>query len=247
MSAPREMSLGLATELLRGPVMAHVSSPDSGGRDVRFVDYAFDASLLFALGVFRDLQLSLVLPTRLYQSGAGAGGVTSQSAAPVEQSALRDPRFGVAYSLDDALSKAGLGLRLAFDASLPLGDKSAFAGERSVVAMPSVTFGWQITRFALRASLAARLRSAVDFGDVHLGNEGYFALGAGVDVLAPGLLFLSLEGFALPPLTSSRSAYANAALTSVSLFPAEWLFGVHSSLRCDSEWSLAASIGTGLP
>ena len=246
-SAPRKMNFGIATELLRAPVVAHVASPDSSGRDVQIVDYAFDASLFAAVGVLDNLQLSLTLPTRLYQRGAGAGGVTSQSAPPVEQTALRDPRLGAAYSLDDALARTGIGLRLALDVSLPLGNEAAFSGERSVVVQPSATTGWQSPRFALRASVGARLRSATDFGDVRLGNEGFLALGAGVDVLDPGLLFLSLEGWALPPLGGSRAPTANAAVSGVSLLPAEWLFAVRSSFRPDSEWSLSAAFGTGLP
>jgi hypothetical protein len=245
--APGKMSVGLATELLHDPVVVHVASPDAGGRDVHIVDYALDTSLLFDVGALENLDLSLVLPTRLYQSGAGAGGISSQSAPPVEQSALRDPRLGVAYSLDSALARPGLGLRLALDVSVPLGNEAAFAGERTLAAAPSATLGWQISRLALRLGLGARLRGSAEFGDVRLGNQGFVGLGAGVDLLARGLLFLSLEGFGLPPLGSSRASAADSTVTGVTLFPAEWLFAVHSSFRPDDEWSLSGSIGTGLP
>lgn len=244
---PGKINLGFTSELLRGPVRAHVTSPDSGGRDVRVVDYALDASLFFTIGAFKDFQLSLTLPTRVYQNGAGADGVASQSAPPIAQQALRDPRLGVAYSLDDVLARPGVGLRLAADVSVPLGNQAVFAGERSLVLQPSVTFGWQLTPFALRASFGARVREAVEFGDVRLGNQGLFAFGAGIDALAPGLLFFSLEALALPPLASNRASTANSALSGVTLFPAEWLFAVHSSLRPSSQWSLSIAAGTGLP
>jgi OOP family OmpA-OmpF porin len=247
LNPPRRMSFGFAAELLRGPVVAHVASPDSAGRDVHIVDYALDASLLFAVGLLPNFEASLALPMRLYQRGAGAGGIDSQSSPEIQHVAARDPRLGVAYSLDDVLRMPGLGLRFALDVSVPLGDEAAFAGERSLVGMPSATFGWQLGRVALRAAGGARLRQAVDFADVRLGNQAFLALGVGADVLAPGLLFLSLEGFALPPLGSSRADTASAALSAVSLFPAEWLFAVHSSLRPGGQWSLAASVGTGLP
>jgi hypothetical protein len=165
----------------------------------------------------------------------------------VESGALRDPRLGLAYSLDEALDRRGIGLRFGLEMSFPLGSEAAFAGERSIVAMPSGTFGWQLNRLALRASAGARLRSAVDYADVRLGDGGFLALGVGVDVLEPGLLFLSLEGFALPPLGSSRAPTANAAVNGVRLFPAEWLFAIRTTFRPDGEWSLAGSIGTGLP
>jgi hypothetical protein len=223
-NTPGQLSAGFAAELLRGSVSAHVASPDSAGRDIRIVDYAFDASVFLTVGVFRNLETSLTLPTRLYQNGAGAGGITSQSAPAITASAIRDPRLGVAYSLDSLVGRpALLGLRGALDVSLPLGDSAAFAGERSLVAMPTVTLGSQLSAVVLRASVGARIRRSVDFGDVRLGSEGYVALGAGVDVLAPGLLFLSVEGFVLPPLGSSRAAAASASVTGVSLVPAEWL------------------------
>jgi hypothetical protein len=246
-NAPGRFELGVATELLHNPVLAHVASPDGAGRDVQVVDFAFDASLLFAIGVARDLELSAVLPARILQSGAGAGGLNSQTAPAVESSALRDPRLGVAYSFDRLLGRRDLGLRAAFDASLPFGDQAAFAGDRTVVVMPTVTFGAQLTRVALRASAGARLRGGVEFGDAHLGSEGYVALGLGIDALAPGLLFFGLEGYALPPLSSSRAASANSNLSSVTLIPAEWLLSVRSSFQRDSDWSLSASIGTALP
>jgi hypothetical protein len=246
-NAPQSWNLGLTTEVLRAPVLARIASPDSAGRDVQVVDYAVDASFFLAVGVVDNLQLSLTLPTRLYQTGAGVGGLASQSAQPLEQSALRDPRLGAAYSFDDALASLGLGLRLALDVSLPLGNAAQFSGDRSIVAQPSVTVGWQITRFALRASIGARLRSAVDFGDVRFGSAGFLALGAGVDVLGPGLLFLSLEGFALPPLVGSRAPNASPTLSGVSLVPAEWLFALRSSFRPGSAWSVSAAFGTGLP
>jgi hypothetical protein len=246
-NAVGKMDLGLATEFLHGPVLAHVSSPDSAGRDVHIVDDAFDASLLFAIGVLPHLELSAVLPTRLYQSGAGSGGLTTQSSPSVEQSALRDPRLGAAYSFDDALAHYGFGLRVAVDASLPLGDKTAFAGSRSAALAPSTTLAWRIGRAILSANIGARLRGSVDFGDVRLGSQGVVALGAGADALARGLLSFSLEGYVLPPLGSSRASEANPAITGVTLLPAEWLVAARTSFRPDSDWSLSASFGTGIP
>jgi hypothetical protein len=246
-SAPGKLSLGFATEVLHAPLTFQVSSPDRSGRTVFVVGDAVDASLFVAAGVADHLEMTATLPARLYQRGAGAGAAASQSAPAIQESALRDPRLGVAYSLDDALNRPGYGLRLGLELSLPLGDSSSAAGERALVAVPSATFGWRHSRVATRVSAGARLRRGVDFGDVHLGSEALIALGVGVDVFDPGLLFLSLEGFALPPLGSSRARTASEAITSVTSLPAEWCFAARTSFRQDSEWSLAGSFGTGLP
>jgi len=211
------------------------------------VDYAVDSSFFLGFGVQKNLELSLAAPMRVYQSGAGAGGVSAQSAEPVERTAVRNPRLGVGYSLDGALATRGLGLRLALEASLPLGDAGAFASEHSVVAMPSATVAGRVSRLTLGASLGARLRSAVDFGGVRLGNQGFLGLGVGVDLLDPGLLWLSIEAFGLPPLSNTRPSHTSPQISAATLFPAEWLAGVHSSFGTHGTWTLSLAGGTGIP
>jgi hypothetical protein len=213
---------------------------------VRVVGFALDASLYAAFGVLRDVELNLVAPLRLYQDGAGVGGASSQTAPEITHSALRDPRIGLAYSLDDTLHAAGLGLRLALDASVPLGNEQVFAGERSFVAVPSVTFAFRHSLLRSSASFGLRLRRAVDFGGVRLGNQAFIALGAGVELLAPELLFVAVEAFGSPALASNRADTAGPLVSEVRLFPAEWLASVRSSFGT-ANWSLALGAGTGIP
>ena len=245
--APGQLSFGAAAELLHGPVTGHVSSPDSGGRDVHVVDYAQDLSLSFALGLVERLELTATLPARLYQNGAGAGGLDSQSASSVAPTVLRDPRLALAYSFDDLLRMPELGARAALEASLPFGDEAAFAGERGVVLAPSLTFGARFERVATRLELGARLRESSDYGDVHFGDQGLIALGVGGDVFTRGLLFVSVEAFALPPLGSNRAPTASSTLTAERWFPAEWLLAASTTFRPHGQWQLSASFGTGLP
>jgi len=245
--APGQLSFGFAAELMRGPVTAHVSSPDAAGRDVHIVDYANDASLSLSLGVLDRLELFGTLPARVYQNGAGAGGLASQSAPSITSTALRDPRLGFAYSFDNLLRLRELGARAALEASFPFGDRAAFAGDRNVVLQPSVTFSYRAERFSTRGELGARLRESSDYGDLRVGSQGFIALAAGVDVLSRGLLFASAEAFALPPLGSNRAPGASATVTTVRLVPAEWLVALSTTFRPHGEWQLAASLGTGLP
>jgi hypothetical protein len=242
-----QVSFGIASELLHHPVVLHVSSPDRDGRDINVVDTALDASFFLGFGLVKDLELSLAAPTRLYQTGTGSAGVGSQTAPPLERNAVRNPRLGLGYSLDDALATPGVGLRLAIDAALPLANESELAGERSIVAMPSATVNIRAGAFKLGASVGARLRSAVDFASVRLGNQGFAALALGFDVFDPGLLFVSAEAFALPSLGSSRAAAANSAISSESLIPAEWLLSVHSCFEQGGPWTLSVAAGSGIP
>ncbi|MEO6600051.1 MAG: hypothetical protein ABIQ16_09285 [Polyangiaceae bacterium] len=245
-TAVRRPSFGVSSELVHRPVLLHASSPDSEGRDIHLVDFVLDSSLFAALGLIQDLELSLVAPFRVYQDGAGVGSLTSQAATEINHTAMRDPRIGLAYSLDETLRARGLGLRLGLDASLPLGNEQVFSGERSLVILPSVTVGFQRSVLRASASLGLRLRRPVDFGGVRLGNQAFLALGVGVEVLAPGVLFVGIEAFGSPPLADSRAHTASPLVGELKLFPAEFLGSVHSSFGT-AHWTLGLGAGTGIP
>jgi hypothetical protein len=243
--AAAELGFGAAAELVHRPVMLRVSSPDRDGRDIRVVDYALDVSYFLSLGLVRNLEASVLASLRASQSGAGAGGIDSQSAPPLSPNAVRDPRVGVAYSFDQALG-ATFGLRLALDVTLPLGERSPFANERSFVVMPNATFGFRHGALLLSGELGARLRRAVDFGGVSLGNQGFLALGVAGSVF-PRWLTVSAEAFGLPALSDSRGSAAGPRVSGARLFPAEWLAGVHSSFGASGPWTLSLSAGGGIP
>ena len=243
---PGELGFGTATELLHQPVVLRAPSPDRGGRSIEVLQYALDVSYFLSFGLLRNLEVSMLASLRVRQSGAGAGGIESQSAPALSHNAVRDPRVGVAYSFDDAISVQGLGLRLAVDATLPLGVRDPFANERSFVVMPNATFGFEHRPLRLGAVLGVRLRQSVDFGGVTLGNQGFVALGVAAAVI-PRWLSLSAEIFGLPSLSDSRSSAESSRVTRARLFPAEWLAGVHSAFGSEGPWTLSVAAGSGLP
>jgi hypothetical protein len=242
-----QVGFGVASELLHQPLLLRVASPDRDGRDVHVLDYALDVSYFLSFGLARNLEASLLTSLRAYQYGAGIGGIASQSAPPLTHNAVRDPRIGISYSLDEALALPGFGLRLGVDLTLPLGDRSAFATERSFVVMPNATFGFRRGALSLSAELGARLRQAVDFAGVRLNDQGFVALGVAVEVLKPGWLSVSAEAFGLPPFGDSRGSAASPLVSEVRLFPAEWLVGVHSCFGQRGPWTLTLAGGGGIP
>ena len=247
LTKPGRVGFGVASELLHQPLMVRVASPDRDGRDVHVLDYALDVSYFLSFGLARNLEATALASMRAHQSGAGVGGIDSQSAPPLEHNAVRDPRVGIAYALDEALAVPGFGARLAFDATLPLGDRNAFANERSFVVMPNATFGFRHGVLQLNAELGARLRQSVDFAGVRLTNQGFVALGAAVELLRPNWLTASAEAFGLPPLADSRGSAASPLVSEARLFPAEWLAGLHSSFGSRGPWTLSISGGSGIP
>lgn len=244
---PGQLGFGVASEVLHRPLRLRVASPDRDGRDVHVLESAIDISYFLAFGLLRHLETSVLASTRVFQSGAGVGGIDSQSAPPVEHNAVRDPRVGIAYSLDQALAVPGFGLRLGLDATLPLGERNAFANERSFVVMPNATFGFQHRALRLHAEFGARLRQPVDFAGSSLGNQGFLAFGVAIELVPAKLLSLTAEVFGLPPLSESRSGAASPLVSEARLFPAEWLLGVHSSFDRRSPWRLSLAAGSGIP
>ena len=244
---PGQIGFGMASELLHRPLRLHVASPDRDGRDVQVLDTAIDISYFLAFGVLRNLEASVLASTRVHQSGAGVGGIDSQSAPPLERNAVRDPRVGIAYSLDDALAVQGFGLRLGLDATLPLGERNAFANERSFVVMPNATFGFAYRALRLHGELGVRLRQSLDFAGSYLGNQGFFAFGVALDLLPPDWLSVSAEVFGLPALSNALGRAASPLLSDARLFPAEWLASVHSSFGRPGPWRLSLGAGSGIP
>ncbi len=68
--------------------MIHAASPDRDGRDVHVLDHAIDVSYFLSFGLLRNLEASLLASTRVYQSGAGVGGIDSQSAPALVHNAV---------------------------------------------------------------------------------------------------------------------------------------------------------------
>ncbi|HKO46395.1 MAG TPA: hypothetical protein VJV79_01645 [Polyangiaceae bacterium] len=244
---PGQLGAGVATELLHRPISLQVASPDRDGRDVHALAYALDVSYFVSIGLVRNLEASVLASMRAFQAGAGTSGITSQSAPPLAHNAVRDPRLGLAYSFDEALAVRGFGLRLGVDVTLPLGDRADFANERSFVVMPKATFGFRYRALQLSAELGARLRQAVDFAGVRLGNQGFVAFGAALELLPANWLTVSAELFGLPPLTDNRGAAASPWVSETRLFPAEWLAGVHSSFGSHGLCTVSLAAGSGLP
>ena len=246
-TGPGQLGFGVASELLHQPLLLHVASPDRDGRDVHVLDYAVDVSYFLSFGLARNLETSLLASLRAYQFGAGVGGIDSQSAPPLSHNTVRDPRAGISYSLDDALALPGFGLRLGVDLTLPLGDRNAFANERSFVVMPNATFGFRHGALRLSAELGARLRQPVDFAGFRLGNQGFVAFGVAVELLEPGWLTVSAEAFGLPPLADSLGSAKSPRVSEARLFPAEWLLGLHSCFGQRGPWTLSLAGGSGIP
>lgn len=239
-------SLGLALQYLSNPISLNAPGPDPFGTELEAVENAFDASLLAAIGLLPRLEATVALPFVVLQSGNGVSPATSQQATPITSSTLRDPRLGLGFDLfgqkfDDLYLSAKLSHRIA----LPLGDETAFAGERGVVNAPALAFALHMARFVFATQVGARLRAPVRLGDARHGHQLAFSLGTSWALLDREKLSLSLEAWALPGLVSQVHTLPSGAQVDASQVPAEWSLAVRSLLTPDLLLQVAG--GTAIP
>jgi hypothetical protein len=232
-------AFGAALSYLSRPIVLVAPSPDPEGREIRVVDDRIDATLLWAYAPTARLELSLATPFVLHQTGAGAEGVTSQSAPPLTRTASADPRFGIGYAI---ANRDELALKAQAELSLPLGDRHLYAGEGSFVLAPSIAASLRIAPFFAGSQLGARIRRSVPLADASFGSQAVAALGVGVEILPREQLSFGVEAIALPSLVAQDRARGDARL-----MPAEWLASLRSVPLTDPALILQLAGGTGLP
>jgi hypothetical protein len=174
------------------------------------------------------------LAAGLSQRGAGIKGVTNQSAPAIASPVLQDPRIGFGYALKPPMPR--LGLKVRFEAKLPLGSAEALAGESSFVASPSLVLTTRAGGVFAGLELGARLRRPSQFFGLRLGSQGALAFGVGYEFAGPRLAF-TLEMYVLPSLIDSGASY----------LPAEWLLSSRYAPRWLGNFSVGLGGGSGLP
>jgi len=236
------LSLGVAGVYQYQPLTLEAPSPDPEGRSVPLVEHVMDTQTLFAAGLGYDFEFTSVMRLVVYQEGTGIGAARSRSGSSLARSAIRDPSFGIAYSLARDHSPARhYGLKLRADLSLPLGDAESFASEPGYVVAPAATFQFRAGRFSAVADLGLRLRPAVTLADVRYGSQFSASSGLSIEAITRRL-FVAAEATAAPGLASAPSSPNG---TRGHWVPAEWALTL--SLHWAEVYSALLSGGTGLP
>lgn len=220
---PRQVAFGVVATYLSRPILLNAPPPGPGGTDQYAIDNQVNANFLFAYGVTERLQVDLAAPITLVQDGAGTSPLTGGRA--LRNTAVRDMRFGLAYAIIPrervALEAQQFSLLARMTFSAPIGDNQSFAGERTVVYVPSVSADYRIWRFFAGADVGARVRPATEFSGAKIGTQLTAAAGAGFEILPKEKLSVLLEGHLYPSLAKQASG-SNA-------MPSEWLVGLRSA------------------
>jgi hypothetical protein len=229
-----QVGLGASFTYRLRPAVLTVPAPNREGRDVNLISHAMAWSLGARFGIGNRLELT-ALAAGLSQQGAGIKGVTSQSAPAITSPALQDPRIGFGYAFKPPLPQVGLKIR--FEAKLPLGNAEALAGESSFVASPSFVVSARQGGLFATTELGARLRRPSDFFGLRVGSQALVAVGVGYELAGPRLSF-SVEQYLLPSLIDSGK---------LRYLPAEWLLSSRWAPRFFGNFSVGAGLGGGLP
>lgn len=243
----RAFATGIGATWLLRPVVVTAASPDPDGREVRVVEHLVDLSLLLAYGASDRLELDLAFPIGLRQTGAGAGGLTSQDAPPLARSVVRDPRVGAAWALVRRRTGSFWALAGRLELSLPLGDEGELSGDAGPVVSPVLALDVERGAFFGASALGARLRRTSELAGARLGSQLVAQLGLGCEILGPALS-LGAEAWVLPVLASQdRTLPDGTRVADALLVPAEWMASLRSMPLASGDLGLQLGAGAGLP
>ncbi|MCL2777861.1 MAG: hypothetical protein FWD73_07645 [Polyangiaceae bacterium] len=244
---PSEIAFGLVASFQSKPITLDIASPGAGGTKTAVVRNQVTGNFLFAYGVTNRLELDLAVPVTFIQSGTGTSSITGGD--NLNDTAVRDVRFGVAYALvprariapEKAVDGSAMGnawpawsLTARFQMSAPTSDLASFAGERTAVFIPSLAADYRVERWFFGAELGARIRPVTEFQGARVGTQLALGLGAGYDILERERLAVMAEarGYVnvaeqhdTTPSASGISSTANGKI----IVPAEWFLGLRTA------------------
>lgn len=255
-----QIGFGLVATYLSRPVVLRVASPGPGGSDQYVVNDQVTGNFLFAYGVTNRLQLDFALPVTFIQTGAGTSPLTGGAA--LRDTAVRDLRFGFAYTLlprprvaPDALAakdEGSFAVAARTTISAPTGDSSDFAGERTAVFAPAIAADYRYRMIFAGLEVGARLRPVTEFAGARVGSQITTALGLGADVLDRERLSLMAEArtyvnFAEQHDTSQSAFGISSRANGKSITPAEWLVAVRTAPLLAGDVSFVFGGGGPIP
>ena len=258
---PGKIGFGLITDYQSRPIRVHSSSPGPLGTDINAVNDQVSSTFMFEYGIAKKLELGIMIPLTLGQGGSGTSAISGGS--DLRDTAVRDLRFGLAYSIltpklvepeyvKDAHAADGLGLAVRWEMSAPTGDKEQFAGEKGAVFIPTIAADYRLGRLFFAADAGARIRETAQFLNTRIGTQLAFGLGAGYDILSRDRLSVTAEARALPTLAEQTDANPTPggieyAPNGKRITPAEWLVGVRSAPFRGGDFAAQLAGGGSIP
>lgn len=170
-----QLSGGVLVNYSKDPLIFHASNGDK----FPIVTQQVAAELLFGLGLFDFMEVGVALP--IYLSNDASVGAEDLSGATVGDLRLR-PKLTL---LDQ--DETGFGLAVLAYITTPTGDDAAFASNGQFSVRPGLAATTGTDKLEIMLNLSADVQGERQFGDLQLGSELLFGLGAQYE-LVNGLL-----------------------------------------------------------
>jgi OmpA-OmpF porin, OOP family len=255
-TAAGQAGFAVVTTYAARPIVLMVPTTQPNGTEVAVVDDLWDATFLFSLGLTDRLEVGAALPITLGRTGTGVSVLTSQTPASLPRATMRDARLGATFSLAPRAREFpgdAFGVAARFELALPTGDESTFAGDRSVVGMPSFAADFRNGAFMAGGELGARLRQTSELVGSRVGSQLVVAFGIGAELREADKLSLHLEAMGLPTFVGQdelgldpNTGKRVASSTRPPLLPAEWQVSVRSAELMDGDLSASVGFGTSI-
>ena len=256
-----QVGFGLVTTYLSRPIVLRIASPGPGGSEQYAVDNQVNGNFLWSYGMTKRLELDFAMPATFGQDGAGTSPITG--GGTLRDTAVRDLRFGFAYSIIprprvDLETQAAhkdehvFALTTRFEVSAPTGDRDQFAGERSAVFVPSIAGDYRRGRWFGGAEVGLRVRPTTELAGARIGTEAMLALGVGADILKHELLAVMAEAHAFYNFPEQHDTVQT--LTGLEshpngsyIVPAEWTVSARTAPLLAGDLGFSLGGGGALP
>jgi outer membrane protein OmpA-like peptidoglycan-associated protein len=170
----REYSVGLFLSYAHDPLVLFQDRLQVA----EVVRHRVDQDLIGSVGLLSWLDVTLVFPVTYYQTGD-----TTQQLGTLTHVGLRDMRFQPKATIATQDKTGIVGIAFVPEIWLPTGNKNAFMGNGNVTFAPHLIVDRTLNLlWGFRAGLegGVRLRPRAEIGNVDIGNEVYYRVGAGV-------------------------------------------------------------------
>jgi hypothetical protein len=255
-TAAGQAGFGVVTSYAARPLVLMVPSTEPNGTEIPAVDDLWDMSFLLSFGLTDRLELGAALPVTLGRSGTGVSALTSQTPSAIARTTMRDIRVGATFGLTPrATDYPGNTFAVVsrFELSLPTGDETSFAGDRSLVGVPSFAADFRSGPFMAAGELGARLRQTSDLVGSRVGSQIVIALGVGAQLRESDKLSVHLEAMMLPTLVGQNELGLDvgtgrrvATSARPPLVPAEWQASVRYAELLNGDLSAGLGFGSSL-
>lgn len=170
----REWSAGLYVHYARNQLVLFQDRLQVG----EVVGHRLSADFVGSIGFFKWLEMGLVLPVTMYQTGN-----LDLPTGKIAKGGLRDPRVNLKFTVARQEQIGLFNVAIVPEISLPLGDDGSFLGDGNITFRPALLIDRRfdvLWGLHLGGAIGAHIRPRSEVGNIEVDDELFYRLGLGV-------------------------------------------------------------------